>query len=96
MCGILAILDIDPFRCNAAELRRQAVAQWRKLRHRGPDWSGVYSDDHAILVHERLSIVDVAKHRNGETGEVRMNFVDSYTRFEDRVENHPGIPEGVE
>jgi replicative DNA helicase len=45
---------------------------------------------------ERLAIVDVAKHRNGETGDVRLNFVDSYTRFEDRVENHPGIPEGVE
>jgi asparagine synthase (glutamine-hydrolysing) len=59
MCGILAILDIDPARGNAAELRRQAIAQGRKLRHRGPDWSGVYSDDHAILVHERLSIVDV-------------------------------------
>jgi len=59
MCGIVAILDIDPSRCNAAELRRQAIAQGRKLRHRGPDWSGVYSDEHAILVHERLSIVDV-------------------------------------
>lgn len=59
MCGILAILDIDPSRCNAADLRRQAIAQGRKLRHRGPDWSGVYSDEHAILVHERLSIVDV-------------------------------------
>lgn len=59
MCGILAILDLDPARDNAAELRRQAIAQGRKLRHRGPDWSGVYSDEHAVLVHERLSIVDV-------------------------------------
>jgi len=59
MCGIVAILDIDSSRCNAAELRRQAIAQGRKLRHRGPDWSGVYRDEHAILVHERLSIVDV-------------------------------------
>jgi len=31
----------------------------KKIRHRGPDWSGIYSDDHAILAHERLSIVDV-------------------------------------
>jgi len=30
-----------------------------KIRHRGPDWSGIYSDDKAILAHERLSIVDV-------------------------------------
>ena len=44
---------------NPAELRRQALAQGRKLRHRGPDWSGVYSDEHAILAHERLAIVDV-------------------------------------
>ena len=59
MCGILTILDIDPSRSNAAELRRQALAMARMIRHRGPDWSGIYSDDRAILVHERLSIVDV-------------------------------------
>ncbi|WP_243301338.1 asparagine synthase B [Geothrix oryzisoli] len=59
MCGILTILDIDPSRSNATELRRQALAMARKIRHRGPDWSGIYSDDRAILVHERLSIVDV-------------------------------------
>jgi asparagine synthase (glutamine-hydrolysing) len=59
MCGILTILDIDPSRSNSSELRRQALAMARKIRHRGPDWSGIYSDDRAILVHERLSIVDV-------------------------------------
>ncbi|BDU78518.1 asparagine synthase B [Mesoterricola sediminis] len=59
MCGILAILDIDPARSHPAELRRQALAMARKLRHRGPDWSGIRSDGRAILAHERLSIVDV-------------------------------------
>ena len=59
MCGILAILDLDPGRSHPAELRQQALAMARKLRHRGPDWSGVHADDQAILVHERLSIVDV-------------------------------------
>lgn len=59
MCGILAILDLDPSRSHPAELRQQALAMARKLRHRGPDWSGVHADDQAILVHERLSIVDV-------------------------------------
>ncbi|HNX95248.1 MAG TPA: asparagine synthase B [Holophaga sp.] len=56
MCGIACILDIhgDP-----KELRERAVAMARRLRHRGPDWSGVYADDHAVLAHERLSIVDV-------------------------------------
>ncbi|WP_306589455.1 asparagine synthase B [Geothrix sp. 21YS21S-4] len=59
MCGILTILGLDPARSRSAELRRQALAMARKIRHRGPDWSGVYSDDQAILAHERLSIVDV-------------------------------------
>ena len=59
MCGVLTILNIDPARSNAGELRRQALAMSKKLRHRGPDWSGIYADEHAILAHERLSIVDV-------------------------------------
>lgn len=59
MCGILAILDIDPARNDPGALRNQALAMVRKLRHRGPDWSGIRSGDRAILAHERLSIVDV-------------------------------------
>jgi len=59
MCGILAILGIDPARSNPEELRKQALVMAKKLRHRGPDWSGIFSDGHAILAHERLSIVDV-------------------------------------
>ncbi len=59
MCGILTILDINPAQSSAGDLRRQALAMARKIRHRGPDWSGIWSDDRAILVHERLSIVDV-------------------------------------
>jgi len=59
MCGILAILNLDPKRSDLAELRRRALAMARTLRHRGPDWSGIHSDDQAILAHERLSIVDV-------------------------------------
>lgn len=59
MCGILAVLNLDPARTNLSELRSRTLALVKKIRHRGPDWSGVYSDDHAILLHERLSIVDV-------------------------------------
>jgi asparagine synthase (glutamine-hydrolysing) len=59
MCGILAILSLDPSKPIPPDLRRQALAQARKLRHRGPDWSGIHSDDRAVLCHERLSIVDV-------------------------------------
>ncbi len=59
MCGIVTILDIDPSRADHAALRRQALAMGRKLRHRGPDWSGIWASERAILAHERLSIVDV-------------------------------------
>jgi len=56
MCSILGLLDL---RSDAAILRAQALTQSRKMRHRGPDWSGIYADEHAILVHERLAIVGV-------------------------------------
>lgn len=58
MCGILTILDIkDP--SGVGSLRKRALSMAGKLRHRGPDWSGIFVDDHAILAHERLSIVDI-------------------------------------
>jgi asparagine synthase (glutamine-hydrolysing) len=56
MCSILSILDI---RGDAAGLRGRALRLSRLQRHRGPDWSGIYACDRAILAHERLSIVDV-------------------------------------
>lgn len=55
MCGIAAILNI---RKQSPELREKALAMARKIRHRGPDWSGIYCGGSAILAHERLSIVD--------------------------------------
>ena len=59
MCGLVTILNIDPKHSNPGELRKLALSMAKKIRHRGPDWSGIYSDDRAILAHERLSIVDV-------------------------------------
>jgi asparagine synthase (glutamine-hydrolysing) len=59
MCGILAILKLDPARTNYADLRNQALSMVKRIRHRGPDWSGIYDDEQAIIAHERLSIVDV-------------------------------------
>jgi asparagine synthase (glutamine-hydrolysing) len=56
MCSILGILDV---KTGVSSLREEALAMSKTMRHRGPDWSGVYMNDHAILVHERLSIVDV-------------------------------------
>lgn len=55
MCGIVCTFDI---KTNAAQLRPQVLKMSKKIRHRGPDWSGVFSCDKAILAHERLSIVD--------------------------------------
>lgn len=56
MCSILAILDL---KSEPAGLRARALRLSKLQRHRGPDWSGIYSTDRAILAHERLSIVDV-------------------------------------
>ncbi|AZQ84646.1 asparagine synthase B [Colwellia sp. Arc7-635] len=55
MCSIFCILDI---KTGADALRPKALEYSRLLRHRGPDWSGIFANDKAILVHERLSIVD--------------------------------------
>ncbi|TAL72449.1 MAG: asparagine synthase B [Rhodanobacter sp.] len=59
MCGIFGMFDLQPGD-DVATLRRQALDLSRRQRHRGPDWSGVFADDGAILVHERLAIVDPA------------------------------------
>ena len=56
MCGILGILDI---KIDKVKLRRQALSQSKLQRHRGPDWSGIYVGQNAILAHERLAIVGV-------------------------------------
>ncbi len=56
MCSILAILDV---KSDPAPLRARALRLSKLQRHRGPDWSGVYACDQAILAHERLAIVDV-------------------------------------
>lgn len=55
MCGIAAIFNIKQ---QTPELRVKALSMAKKIRHRGPDWSGIYCGGTAILAHERLSIVD--------------------------------------
>ncbi len=55
MCGIACIFNIKQ---QTPELRNKALAMAKKIRHRGPDWSGIYCGGSAILAHERLSIVD--------------------------------------
>ena len=55
MCGIIGLFNIN----DEQSMRTEALKMVRKIRHRGPDWSGSYSDEHCVLMHERLSIVDV-------------------------------------
>ncbi|MDO5608331.1 MAG: asparagine synthase B [Capnocytophaga sp.] len=55
MCGIVCAFDIKQ---PTEELRGQVLEMSKKVRHRGPDWSGVYSNGKAVIAHERLAIVD--------------------------------------
>lgn len=55
MCGIVAIFNVKE---QTPELRAKALGMSKKIRHRGPDWSGIHCSGSAILAHERLSIVD--------------------------------------
>ncbi|MBO4673043.1 MAG: asparagine synthase B [Bacteroidaceae bacterium] len=55
MCGFVGILKMKG---DAHQKREQALKMSAKIRHRGPDWSGVYSSERAVLAHERLAIVD--------------------------------------
>jgi len=56
MCGIFGLLDIVG---SVDKARDMALKQARLLRHRGPDWSGIYASGRAVLAHERLAIVDI-------------------------------------
>lgn len=55
MCGIVCAFDLKK---SSQELRPQLLEMSKRIRHRGPDWSGIYCGDKAILAHERLAIVD--------------------------------------
>ena len=57
MCGILAIYNKDKHLSN--NIRSMSLDMIKKVRHRGPDWSGIYTSQNAILAHERLAIVDI-------------------------------------
>ncbi len=55
MCGIVCVFNVKD---QSEQLRGQVLEMSKRVRHRGPDWSGIYTSDHAIMAHERLSIVD--------------------------------------
>jgi asparagine synthase (glutamine-hydrolysing) len=93
MCSIFGILDI---KSDAAALRPLALEMSKKLRHRGPDWSGIYASERAILAHERLSIVGLnsgaqplyspnKKHILAVNGEI-YNHKEIRERYKDKYE----------
>ena len=55
MCGIVAVFALNKF---SKDLRPEVLTMAKRIRHRGPDWSGIYSDENVIFAHERLAIVD--------------------------------------
>lgn len=57
MCGIVCAFDLKQ---KSGQLRPRLLEMSKKVRHRGPDWSGIYCGENAILAHERLAIVDPA------------------------------------
>ena len=57
MCGIVAIYNNQSK--FDKDIRAKSLSMSKKVRHRGPDWSGIYTSEHAVLAHERLSIVDI-------------------------------------
>ncbi|MFI3318141.1 MAG: asparagine synthase B [Rikenellaceae bacterium] len=55
MCGFVALFDIEG---KASDQRKGILKMAKKIRHRGPDWSGIFCGERSIMAHERLSIVD--------------------------------------
>ncbi|MDN3701261.1 asparagine synthase B [Vibrio artabrorum] len=93
MCSVFGILDI---KSDAAALRPMALEMSKKLRHRGPDWSGIYAGEKAILAHERLAIVGLnsgaqplysqdKKHILAVNGEI-YNHKELRARYEDKYQ----------
>ena len=55
MCGIVCAFDLKQ---SSEQLRPQILEMSKSIRHRGPDWSGIFSNENALMGHERLAIVD--------------------------------------
>ena len=97
MCGIIGIFKIKE---QSRQLRAKALKMSAKIRHRGPDWSGIHVGKTAILAHERLSIVDPTSGRQPSFGPDRQqvlavngeiyNHQDIRKRFEGRYEFQTG------
>jgi asparagine synthase (glutamine-hydrolysing) len=89
MCSIFGVLEL---RQDLSAVRKMALRQSRLLRHRGPDWSGIYTADKAVLAHERLSIVDVNTGAQPILSENRRQAL----AVNGEIYNHQDIRDGFE
>lgn len=89
MCSVFGILDI---RSEIEPLREKALACSKLLRHRGPDWSGIWNNNNAILVHERLAIVDINNGAQPLFNHNRNNVL----AVNGEIYNHKALEAGLE
>ncbi len=88
MCSVLGIFEIES---GAEGLRPLALELSRRQRHRGPDWSGVYAGERAILAHERLAIVDIESGAQPLYGPDRSTVL----AVNGEIYNHTDLEDGV-
>ncbi|MDR3232421.1 MAG: asparagine synthase B [Planctomycetaceae bacterium] len=92
MCGIIGLFELKE---PVDKLRPQALEMSRRIRHRGPDWSGIYSSPKAVLVHERLAVVDPKSGKQplySDDGKVILTVngeIYNHQDIRDRQKNYP-------
>lgn len=72
MCGIVGVFATSEV---TNELRPTVLDMSKKIRHRGPDWSGIFSDKNIVLAHERLAIVDPQSGRRHYSAKIKTLFL---------------------
>ena len=85
MCGIFALFDIK----NSPNdlMRKRSLEMIKLVRHRGPDWSGIFTSPNAILAHERLCIVDI----NSGKQPIKSEDEDIILSVNGEIYNHKNI-----
>ena len=89
MCGIAGIVARDRLE---AEDRVRAERMRDIITHRGPDDSGIFADDRAVLAHRRLSIVDLAAGHQPLANETETVWI----AFNGEIYNHAEVRRGLE
>ena len=90
MCSIFGMFGLQA-EDDPVALRRLALELSQRQRHRGPDWSGVYQDETALLVHERLAIVDPA----GGSQPIRSADGELALAVNGEIYNHRQLEQGL-